>query len=200
MARALNELDWPRRTDRLTIRPATMDDAAAVWLWQRDPAVSHWLTVCAPDENAFAEGWGACLPQVVVAESDGRIVATGKIEVQNAWSQAEAAGGARDQQAELGWTVDPAVQGRGIGTEVARELLPIAFDGVGVRRVIALCIADNAASWRIMEKIGLRREGLFVAEALHRDGHWVDSLAYALLADEWRARHRALRTPRTPAG
>lgn len=188
MARTFDVLDWPRRTARLSIRPATMDDAAPVWLWQRDPAVSHWLTVSAPDEDAFADGWRTSLPQVVVAELDGRIVATGKVEVQNAWSQAEAILGARDQQAELGWTVDPGVQGRGIGTEVARELLPLAFDGVGVHRVIALCIADNAASWRIMEKIGMRREGVFVADALHRDGHWVDSMAYALLADEWRAR------------
>ena len=67
-----------------------------------------------------------------------------------------------------------------------RELLAIAFDGLGLRRVIANCFAANEPSWRLMERIGMRREAHTVRDNLHRDGEWYDGLTYALLADEWR--------------
>jgi RimJ/RimL family protein N-acetyltransferase len=57
--------------------------------------------------------------------------------------------------------------------------------------VTALCFADNDASWRLMERIGMRREQHTVAESLHRDGAWLDGYGYALLADEWRAERTA---------
>jgi RimJ/RimL family protein N-acetyltransferase len=69
-----------------------------------------------------------------------------------------------------------------------RELLAIAFDGLGLRRVVANCFADNEPSWRLMERIGMRREAHNVRDSLHRDGEWYDGLTYALLADEWRTR------------
>ena len=53
------------------------------------------------------------------------------------------------------------------------------------------CFADNEPSWRLMERVGMRRELYAVRESLHRSGAWLDGLGYALLADEWRSR----RTP-----
>jgi RimJ/RimL family protein N-acetyltransferase len=51
--------------------------------------------------------------------------------------------------------------------------------------VTANCFADNVASWRLMERVGMRRELHAVRESLHRSGKWLDGLGYALLADEW---------------
>lgn len=45
----------------------------------------------------------------------------------------------------------------------------------------AYCFADNAASARIMEKIGMRREAHFRTDSLHRSGRWLDSYVYAIL-------------------
>lgn len=89
-------------------------------------------------------------------------------------------------QAELGWALHPDQAGQGYATEAVRELIRICFEDLGLRRVTANCFADNEASWRLMERVGMRREQYAVAESLHRSGAWLDGLGYALLADEWR--------------
>jgi RimJ/RimL family protein N-acetyltransferase len=73
------------------------------------------------------------------------------------------------------------------------EVLRVCFDVLGLRRVVAGCFAANTASWRLMERVGMRREGYAVRDALHRSGEWMDSCEYALLAEEWRARIRESR-------
>ncbi|HEX4977620.1 MAG TPA: GNAT family protein, partial [Nocardioides sp.] len=88
---------------------------------------------------------------------------------------------------ELGWALDPAYGGRGLATEAVEGLLRICFEHLGLRRVTAGCFADNVPSWRLMERVGMRRELHTLQESLHRDLGWVDGLGYALLADEWRA-------------
>ena len=69
-----------------------------------------------------------------------------------------------------------------------RALIRICFDELGLRRVTANCFAANEASWRIMERVGMRREEYSVQDSLHRSGEWLDGMRYALLADEWRGR------------
>ena len=76
------------------------------------------------------------------------------------------------------------VAGFGIGGS-ARELLRICFEDLGLRRVRAACFADNEASWRLMEALGMRREQHSVRDSLHRSGRWLDGYTYALLAEEW---------------
>lgn len=183
----LSELDWPRRTARLELRPALVADADEVWRWHRRPEVTEWTSRLAVERDAFAAHFASRLAMTVLGLLDGRIVASTKLQPTDAWAQAEVAGQA-GQFCELGWVLDPAVHGRGLGTEVAAELLAIAFDGLEVRRVVAYCFADNVPSWKVMEKIGMRREGHFRSESLHRTRGWVDGFAYGLLADEWRSR------------
>ncbi len=88
-------------------------------------------------------------------------------------------------QAELGWVLDPAHSGHGYATEAVRELLRYSFQVLGVRRVVANCFLDNGTSWRLMERVGMRRETTAFASSLHRSGRWLDTVAYALLEDEW---------------
>ena len=78
-------------------------------------------------------------------------------------------------------------RGQGYAVEAVRELLTLAFE-LGVRRVVALCFADNGASRRVMERVGLRQEGYYVSESLHRDGTWRDGMSFAVLAQEWAER------------
>jgi len=93
---------------------------------------------------------------------------------------------AKGTVAEIGYVFDPAYAGQGYATEASRELLRICFEDVGVRRVIAQCFADNTASWRLMERLGMRREQHTRQDSLHRNGQWLDGMMYALLAEEWR--------------
>lgn len=189
MTRELSELDWPVRTARLEIRPARPEDDEEIWRWYQRPEVTEWTTSRPRDLAAFRERRSARLAGALVAVHEGRIIGTGGILVQDAWSQLEVAENACRTQAELAWTLDPAVHGRGLGTELAAALLDIAIDGLGVRRVEANCFAANEPSWRIMARIGMRREGYFRAESLHRSGEWMDGMSWAILADE----HRPLR-------
>ncbi|MEL4356430.1 MULTISPECIES: GNAT family N-acetyltransferase [unclassified Luteococcus] len=116
-------------------------------------------------------------------DSVGRMVGLGKVAPETAWAQDEVRIRAAGAQAEIGWLIAPDQQGRGLGTELAAALLEIAFDA-DYRRVTAYCFAANEPSWRIMERIGMRREGTFRQDSLHRSGEWLDSYAYALLASE----------------
>lgn len=180
-------MDWPRRTERLLIRPATIADVDACWAFRRLPEVAEWVTTAFADQEAFAAWMAepANLERQLVVEVDGRVVGDAMVDVRSPWAQTEVRDEAEGVEAALGWTIDPAHQGQGLATELAAELLVVAFAELGLRRVIAECFADNVASWRVMEKVGMRREAHTVRESLHRDRGWLDGLTYALLADEW---------------
>jgi len=186
----LNAIAWPVRTDRLVLRPATVDDMESTWQIRRLPAVNQWMTSGADDREVFAATFAQPdrLAKILIVELDGRQIGDLMVSVEDAWAQTEVADQARGVQAELGWVIDPACAGNGFATEAASALLRICFVELGLRRVYAQCFADNAASWRIMEKLGMRREEYAVRDSLHRSGQWMDGMRYAILSDEWRAR------------
>src|SRR3712207_854124 len=189
MPRSLADLSWPARTERLVLRPATEDDVETTWPFRRLPEVTEWLTAAGDLEDYRARFLDPDrLAATLVVEHEGAVVGDLMLRVEDAWAQAEVAEQARGVQAELGWTLNPAHRGRGLATEAVRELLRLCFEDLGLRRVTANCFADNTASWRLMERLGMRREEHNVADSLHRSGAWLDGLGYALLADEWRVR------------
>jgi RimJ/RimL family protein N-acetyltransferase len=89
-------------------------------------------------------------------------------------------------QGELGMFLHPETSGLGYSLEAGRALLDIAFSELAWHRVVARADADNRSSVRAIEKLGLRREGLFV-EGTPRGDTWADTVQYALLAREWAA-------------
>lgn len=105
--------------------------------------------------------------------------------VENGYAQSDVEVDAVGVEAEIGWCLDPAYGEQGYATEASRALLRACFVDLGLRRVTAGCFADNVASWRLMERLGMRREAHTVRDLRHRSGRWLDGLRYALLADEW---------------
>lgn len=96
-----------------------------------------------------------------------------------------------EDPAELAWKLHRKYWRRGYGTEIGETLLRLAFDVLKLRRVIADCNTLNTGSYRIMEKIGMRREAHYVK--LYRGnsvlGHrWCDKYQYAILREEWESR------------
>jgi RimJ/RimL family protein N-acetyltransferase len=189
---------WPVHTERLTLRPPTADDADKTWQFRRLPEVSRWLTDGPKPLDAYREQFltQARFEATVVVEADGHVIGDVMLEVQDAWGQTEVAPRAKGTQGELGWVLDPQHTGRGYATEAVRALVDIAFNGLGLRRVTAACFADNEASWRLMERLGMRRETYNVRDSLHRSGEWLDGMVYALLADE----HRTTTAAHAPPG
>jgi RimJ/RimL family protein N-acetyltransferase len=74
---------------------------------------------------------------------------------------------------------------QGYGTEMARALLSFGFDELRLQRIFAWCDAENISSAKILEKIGMRREGVFVKNWMVRNT-WRDAFLYAMLDSEWR--------------
>jgi RimJ/RimL family protein N-acetyltransferase len=200
------------RTERLTLRAAVADDADPTWKFRQLGSVNEWLTGCPADFGAYRALFTdpARLATTVVIELDHPegaphsvspyVIGDFMLRREDAWAQLEVADDARGAQAELGWVLDPAYTGHGYATEAVRELIRYCFEDLGVRRVAASCFLDNDASWRLMERVGMRREAHAVRESLHRSGQWLDSLSYALLAEEWPVPGREEQTHRDGGG
>jgi len=189
MTSRLAEITWPLRTERLTLRPAIAADIEALWQVRRIESVSRWLTFAPETGEDFRKKFEdpERLARTLVVELDGVVIGDLMVAIEDAWAQTEVAEQAKGVQAELGWCLDPRFQGRGYATEAVSALIRICFEVLSLRRVTANCFADNEASWRLMERVGMRRELYTLRESLHRSGEWLDGMGYALLADEWRA-------------
>ncbi|WP_433745656.1 GNAT family N-acetyltransferase [Falsibacillus pallidus] len=89
-----------------------------------------------------------------------------------------------DHTYEIGWVFNPDYQNKGYASEAAKALLKYGFEELKLHRIIATCQPDNPPSWKVMEKIGMRREGYFKKCIPHGDGWW-DEYYYAILKEEW---------------
>ncbi len=190
MGSPLDDVTWPVRTARLSLRRTTPDDLEATWEYRGLAEVGRWLTSASSTVDEYRATFEdpERLAMLLVVELDGAVIGDLMVKVGDAWAQAEVKEQARGVQAELGWVIHPDHTGHGYATEAVRELLRLCFDELHLRRVTADCFADNEASWRLMERVGMRREVHTLQESLHRSGRWLDGLGYALLADEWRGR------------
>ena len=90
---------------------------------------------------------------------------------------------------ELGYIISPSYQRQGYASEAISALLTEGFASAGIHRVVANCNPDNKASWRLLERMGFRREGLHRKNVFFRKDPsgkplWTDTLVYAILEDE----------------
>jgi ribosomal-protein-alanine N-acetyltransferase len=88
------------------------------------------------------------------------------------------------RQWEVGWAVHPQEWGRGYATEAAWFAMDWAFKELMVHRVVAYCHADNMASVRVMQKLGMQPEGR-LRETRWLNMQWCDEYVYAILEREW---------------
>lgn len=98
---------------------------------------------------------------------------------------------------ELGYVFGLPFQKQGYATESAAALLQYAFSWLGARRITARCCRENTPSWKLMERLGMRREGLLLENIFFKtdpQGNpiWFDTYEYAILKREWKGLSRAL--------
>ena len=174
----------------LALVTPTRELLAQVLEWRNHPDVTRWLIRTTVDPERYTQAWLDSVDDPLeagfIAVLGGRAVATGTLEVRDGSGQDGSEPAYERAEGLLGYLVDPAYAGRGIATAVAHALLDTAFGDLGVRRVTAGCFADNVASWKVMEKLGMRREQHGVADSFHAELGWVDGFTYGILAEEWR--------------
>jgi len=186
---------WPISTSRLEIRRCAPEDIDALWEFRRIPEVNRWLGVAPATREAFHERYldpdrlagTFVIERLATSDANQKIIGDLMVRIEDAWAQLEVAGDAKGVQAELGWALDPAFVGHGYATEAVKAAIDVCFGPLGLRRVHAGCFADNEPSWRLMERIGMRREEFSRKTGLHRSGEWMDGMNYGLLAEEWQA-------------
>jgi len=91
------------------------------------------------------------------------------------------------RQVELGITLAPTHQGRGLATEALGTVLEYVFDGLGKHRVFAVTDAENDAAASLFRRLGFRQEAHFI-EHLWFKGAWGSEYLFALLRREWQVR------------
>lgn len=178
--------DFPLTTDRLRLRPFTRGDVDAVFGYRGredvarylfDPPLSREECALAIQQRTAQTGFAEEGDRIVLAVEtldDGKLVG----EVSLIWRSVEA------RQGEMGWIFHPTFQGRGYASEAANAMLDLGFAGGDLHRIFARCDARNDPSWRLMERLGMRREAHFREHALFKGG-WDEEFYYAILRKEW---------------
>ncbi|TKD72547.1 GNAT family N-acetyltransferase [Pseudalkalibacillus hwajinpoensis] len=92
-----------------------------------------------------------------------------------------------NEQGELAYILHPERWGLGYASEAARTLLTFSFVELGLHKVSATCNPDNIGSKRVLERIGMKQEGVLRDDLKMRDG-WRDSLLFSILETEWNNR------------
>ncbi len=92
---------------------------------------------------------------------------------------------------EIGWVFHPTFHRQGYATEAAQAMIAYGFEELNIHRIIATCQPENTASYRVMENIGMRKEGHFL-QCIPAGNQWWDEYYYAILQEEYRANQRTL--------
>lgn len=189
------EITEPIRTQRLRLRPFTLDDERDMWEFESNPEVARFLynEPRSPEDNA-RELANRLTKTTLRGEGDDLLLAVdleGKAigHVLLIWRSQ------RHRQGEVGYVLHPGYHGKGYATEAAVEMLRLGFEQLGLHRIIGRCDARNEASFRLMERLGMRREAYFVESEIFK-GEWGGELHYAMLEAEWRESRWASDTPR----
>jgi RimJ/RimL family protein N-acetyltransferase len=181
--------EYPLRTARLTLRPFSPGDLDDLFDIQSRPEVARFLYWEARDAGQVREALdvktresvldeeGKRLSLAVVLPQRGTVIG----EVMLGWLSRE------HRQGEVGFVLHPDHQGRGYATEAAGVMLRLGFADLGLHRIIGRCDAQNLASARVLERLGMRREAHFIHDQIFK-GEWGEELVYAMLDHEWKAR------------
>lgn len=181
------ELDGPIETARLRLRPFAAGDLDALFAYQSRNDVTRYLYWDARDREQVREALdrkiaatsiraeGDFLALAAESASTGEIVGDVVLQLMSE----------EHEMGEIGFIVHPDHHGHGYATEASQPLLRIAFEELGLHRVIGRAEARNTASARVLEKLGMRREAHLVENEFVK-GEWQSELVYAILEKAWR--------------
>ncbi len=179
----------PINVDELTLRRVEVDDSADLFELYSNPDNAKyeffdpWTREQVEDlvysqSDMFAGDPG--IPFVLVAEleSANKVIGACQLTINSV----------EDQQCEIGFAFNPEFSGRGFATIAVNAALGFGFARLNLHRIMAAVDVRNEPSWRLMERVGMRREAHFVHDNLV-DEEWIDDYVYALLDHEWQTQN-----------
>ena len=172
-------------TERLTLRGMRVSDAPDMVEYACRPSVTEYLTW---EPHASVEETRQYLTYVgqryrtgdfydwsVVDKASGRMIGTCGFTSFNCPADS----------AEIGYVLNPAFQGKGLGTEAVRCVLEFGFEELHLHRIEAHFIQGNDASRRLMERVGMTFEG-YARESMKIKGKYRTIGTCAILREEYR--------------
>jgi ribosomal-protein-alanine N-acetyltransferase len=174
------------QTGRLVLRDLQEDDWQAVNSYASDPEVVRymdWGPNTEDDTKIFIQRSIANQKErprrdytlALVLKPDDRLIGGCGIRVSDP----------DNREGWIGYCLNRHFWGQGYATETAQGLLRFGFDRLDLHRIFATCDPENVASARVLEKVGMKREG-HLRERKWAKGKWRDSLMYAILDHEWK--------------
>jgi RimJ/RimL family protein N-acetyltransferase len=183
---------YPIRSERLLLRPLAVADADALVAYRSIPEVCRYVPFDPMDASTVrARIEGSWALRTLKQEGDALILGAERADsgeligdLMLRWLSTEHSSG------EIGYVFSPAHRGRGYAAEAAHAALHLAFDDLGLHRVIARVDARNTASARLLARVGMRQEAHLVENEWFKS-EWTDELDFGLLASEWPSRRLA---------
>lgn len=167
----------------MVIRKLGVGDAADIFAISRNPAVSRYVlwdthksiidsrSMIRGVQRAYRLGEPASL--AIELKETGRVIGT----ISFIWIEYE------HGSAELGYSLGQPYWGNGYMTEALDAMLDFAFDTLHLNRVEAQFDVRNAASGRVMQKVGMKKEGV-LRQRMYNKGEYIDVEIWSILASE----------------
>lgn len=111
----------------------------------------------------------------ILDKSSERMIGTGEINIRDIVNQ----------EAEIAYIIHPDCWGAGFATETGKLLLKFGFSNLQLHRIYATCDPRNHASAKVLQKLGMVKEGQLRENVLLRDG-WRDSYLFSMLEQDWK--------------
>jgi len=173
-------------TARLILRPFTQADVDGVTCLAGAREIAQYtLHIPHPYERPMAQTWIASHRERFEA-GEGLALAVTQRDTDILVGAVSLSIDAANQTAELGYWIGVPYWGRGYATDAARAMVGYGFARLDLHRIHACHLAPNAASGRVMQKLGMTREGLLREHVIKWGVHY-DVVLYGLLRSEFRS-------------
>ena len=171
-------------TERLTLRPLTMADDEAIYAYGSDPEVSKYVLF---DTHQTIEDSRVFLRLVLSEYAEHKPSALG-IELKNSGELIGTIGYLNwnndHKRIEIGYALSRDNWNKGYVTEAAKGLIDFFFHNSDLIRIEARCRLENTGSARVMEKAGMKFEGI-LRKHIFTKGEHRDMKIYSIIRDEW---------------
>lgn len=170
-------------TDRLVLRKISISDAEDMYDYSKDSGVTQYLLWEPHPDTIYTEQYIHYLQEryavgdyydfAIECKETGKMIGTvgfTSFDLPN-------------HSAEVGYVVSPVYQGKGYATEALQRVISFGFHVCGLVRISAVCMKENTASLRVMEKCGMKREGL-LRSAVYAKGKMNDVYLSAIIRED----------------